>query len=69
MYSGIQAAYGYDRGVLALTDTAATIGLLAVFGVLFPALVHVLVGFAVGQVLGERRENQRYQKHGRHTGV
>ena len=54
--------------MLALTDTAATIGLLAVFGVLFPAIVHVLVGFAVGQVMGERKENQRYRKHGRHSG-
>jgi hypothetical protein len=46
----------------ALTDVSATIGLLAVFAVLFPALVHVLVGFAVAQVMGERNENQNYQK-------
>lgn len=48
--------------MLALTDTAATIGLLAVFVVLFPALVHVLIGFAVAQVMGERRANQAYEK-------
>lgn len=46
----------------ALTDVSATLGLLAVFAVLFPALVHVLVGFAVAQVLGERTANQRYKK-------
>ena len=50
------------RPVLALTDTAATIGLLAVFVVVFPALAHTLIGFAVGQVLGERRANQNYKK-------
>jgi hypothetical protein len=48
--------------VLALTDVAATIGLLAVFAVIFPALVHVLVGFAVAQVMGERNANQNYKK-------
>lgn len=46
----------------ALDDVSATIGLLAVFVVLFPALVHVLVGFAIAQVLGERNANQRYKK-------
>jgi hypothetical protein len=58
--------------VLGLTDVAATIGLLAVFGVLFPALVHVLVGSAIAQVMGERRANQNYKKrsgqHGRGIG-
>jgi hypothetical protein len=48
--------------VLALDDVSATIGLLAVFGVLFPALAHVLIGFAVAQVMGERNENQSYKK-------
>ena len=50
------------RTVLALSDTAATIGLVAVFFVVFPLLVHVLIGFAVAQVFGERRENQAYKK-------
>jgi hypothetical protein len=54
--------------VLALSDVASTIGLLAVFAVLFPALVHVLVGSAIAQVLGERRANQAYKKRGRGTG-
>ena len=48
--------------MLALTDTSATIGLIAVFLVIFPALAHALIGLAVGQALGERRENQNYQK-------
>ena len=46
----------------ALTDVSSTIGLLAVFAVAFPALVHVLVGFAIAQVLGEREQNRKYQK-------
>ena len=48
--------------MLALDDVSATIGLLAVFAVAFPALVHVLVGFAIAQVLGERTQNQQYEK-------
>lgn len=48
--------------MLALDDVSSTIGLLAVFAVAFPALVHVLVGFAIAQVLGERNQNQQYQK-------
>jgi len=48
--------------VLALDDVSATIGLLAIFAVLFPALAHVLIGLAIAQVLGERNENQNYQK-------
>ena len=50
------------RPVLALTDVEATIGLVVVFFVVFPLLVHVLLGFSVAQVLGERRENQHYKK-------
>ncbi len=55
------------RGVLDLTDTQATIGLVAVFFVVFPLLAHVLIGFAVAQVLGERRENLAYKKRGKGT--
>ena len=50
--------------MLALSDVAATLGLVGVFFVLFPILVHVLIGLAVGQALGERAENQAYRKHG-----
>lgn len=45
-----------------MSEVSATIGLLAVFAVLFPALAHVLIGFAIAQVLGERKENQNYKK-------
>ena len=48
--------------MLGLDDVSATIGLLAVFGVLFPALAHVLIGFAIAQVMGERNANQAYKK-------
>ena len=51
--------------MLALTATAATLGLVVVFMVVFPALVTVLVAFAIGQVLGERAENQGYKRHTR----
>lgn len=55
--------------MLALDDVSSTIGLLAVFAVLFPALVHVLVGLAIGQVLGERRQNQAYKKRSGNQGA
>ena len=50
------------RRVLALTDTASTIGLVLVFFVVFPLLAHVLIGFSIAQVLGERHENKAYKK-------
>lgn len=46
--------------VFALSSTAATIGLVGVFFVLFPLLAHGLIGLAVGQSLGERRQNLEY---------
>jgi len=54
----------YDRAMLALSATAATLGLVGVFFVLFPLLVNVLIVLAIGQSLGERADNQRYRKHG-----
>jgi hypothetical protein len=51
--------------MLALTSTLATLGLVAVFLVVFPILVNVLVVLALGQVFGERAENQRYRRHTR----
>jgi hypothetical protein len=42
----------------ALGDTLA---LIAVFGVLFPALAMGLIAFAIAQALGERKANQEYQ--------
>lgn len=47
---------------LALTATKATIGLVVVFFVAFPALAHVLIGVAVAQVLGEKEANDRYKQ-------
>ena len=35
-----------------------TLGLVGVFFIAFPLLVHALVGLIIGQVLGEKRENQ-----------
>lgn len=52
----------------ALDDVSSTLGLVIVFAVAFPALVHVLVGFAIAQVLGERRQNQDYKKRAGGTG-
>jgi phage shock protein PspC (stress-responsive transcriptional regulator) len=44
--------------LFALDDAAkATIALIAVFGVVFPALVTGLVAFAIAQALAERDEN------------
>jgi hypothetical protein len=51
--------------LIALSEAwSFSIGLIAVFGVLFPALVTGLVIFAVAQALGERQEN-RARRHGR----
>jgi heme/copper-type cytochrome/quinol oxidase subunit 1 len=35
-----------------------SIGLIAIFGVIFPALMTGLIVFAVAQALGERQDNQ-----------
>ena len=44
-----------------------TIGLVAVFFIAFPLLAHALIGYAVAQAMGERRENQAYL-HGEEAG-
>jgi len=38
-----------------------SLALIAVFGVLFPALAQGLIAFAIAQALGERKANQEYQ--------
>lgn len=43
------------------SSTSITLGLVGVFFVLFPALLHGLIGFAVAQSLGERAENQAFK--------
>jgi len=45
---------------VALSALAATLGLVVVFGVVFPVLVQGLIAFAIAQVIGERAENQEY---------
>jgi hypothetical protein len=54
--------------VVALSSTAATLGLVIIFFVVFPALVFGLVAFAAAQVIGERAENQEYFAHRRGRG-
>lgn len=46
--------------MIAMDAFAATFGLVIVFFVAFPALAHVLIGFAIGQALGEKEQNDRY---------
>jgi hypothetical protein len=46
--------------MVAMSALSATLGLVVVFFVAFPLLVHGLVAFIVVQVLGERAENQEY---------
>jgi F0F1-type ATP synthase membrane subunit c/vacuolar-type H+-ATPase subunit K len=44
--------------LIALSDAwKATIALIAVFGVVFPALATGLIAFAIAQAMAERREN------------
>jgi hypothetical protein len=45
---------------VALSATAATLGLVVIFFVVFPVLAQGLIAFAIAQVLGERAENQEY---------
>jgi Na+/pantothenate symporter len=52
-------AFGHAM-VIALSSFSATIGLVVVFFVIFPALVTGLLAFAIAQVFGERGENQAY---------
>lgn len=47
---------------LGLSATSSTIGLAVTFFVIFPALAHVLIGFAAVQVMGEKAENDRYRE-------
>ena len=50
--------------ITALSDSAANIGLIGVFFVMFPLLAHGLIGLAVGGALGEKAENQEYFERG-----
>lgn len=55
--------------VLALGATAATLGLIAVFFVLFPILVQGVLAFIAAQVLGEKAENDEYAAEHRTPGT
>ncbi len=46
--------------ILALTAWKASFGLIFVFFVVFPLLLHGLIGLAVGRTMIERRENLEY---------
>ena len=55
--------------VLALSDTAATLGLIAVFFVMFPILVQGVLAFIAAQVAGEKSENDEYAAEHRTPGT
>jgi hypothetical protein len=59
---GHLAQYDAPRMIIAMTALQATLGLIGVFGVLFPVLIQGLVMFAVAQGIGEREQNRRYQR-------
>ena len=51
--------------VLLASATSDSLALIAVFGVLFPALATGLIAFAIAQAMGERKANQDYMGRGR----
>jgi hypothetical protein len=53
--------------ILALSPFKATFGLVVVFFVIFPLLLHGLIGFALAQSAGERQENLEYLEGGEDT--
>lgn len=53
--------------VLALTPFKATFGLVVVFFVIFPALLHGLLGLAFMSAAGEHQENLEYLEGGEDT--
>ena len=55
--------------VLALSSTAATLGLIAVFFVLFPLLVTGVLAFTGAQIFGEKAENDEYAAEHRTPGT
>jgi phage shock protein PspC (stress-responsive transcriptional regulator) len=48
-------------------DWTDTIGIVGVFFVAFPLLVHGIVGYIAAQIMGERQQNQSYAR-GEETG-
>lgn len=53
--------------VLALSAFKATFGLVIVFFVIFPALLHGLIGFALAQSAGEHADNLELFEGGEDT--
>jgi hypothetical protein len=47
--------------MIAISALQATLGLVVVFFVVFPALAHGLIAFTIAQVLGEREENREFE--------
>jgi hypothetical protein len=50
--------------VIALSAFKATFGLVVVFFVIFPALLHGLIGFALAQSAGEHQDNLEFLEAG-----
>jgi hypothetical protein len=53
--------------ILALSPFKATFGLVVVFFVIFPLLLHGLIGFALAQSAGEHAENLELLEAGEDT--
>jgi hypothetical protein len=53
--------------ILALSPFKATFGLVIVFFVIFPLLLHGLIGFALAQSAGEHAENREHLEGGEDT--
>ena len=54
--------------LVALSDAwTFSLGLIFIFGVLFPALVTGLIVFAVIRAIGERQENEENRRHRRRS--
>ena len=55
--------------LLALSSTAATLGLVVIFFVVFPVLTLGLIIFGLAQAIGERADNQEYAARRRGAGA
>jgi hypothetical protein len=53
--------------IFALSPFKATFGLVVVFFVIFPLLLHGLIGFAAAQSAGEHAENLEHLEGGEDT--
>ena len=53
--------------IFALSPFKATFGLVVVFFVIFPALLHGLIGYALAQSAAEHQQNLEYLEGGEDT--